>query len=175
MPATTVPPAPPSLVRLATIPHGDSLLAQGAASPQAKGPPKIKAIDTTPFTAGDPTKPDTDPAYLKGYDVPLPPGIPVGAIKNPNLVLTEAIKNQTIVSTLTISVSTKTPGGITNIPFVVQNADAVSMEPIFWIEIVQLPGGGGTFLQLQYSQTVLLRFLGLDWPHISVATLVKTF
>ena len=27
--------------------------------------------------------------------------------------------------------------------------------------------------QLQYTQTVVLNFLGIDWPHISVATLVK--
>jgi hypothetical protein len=156
-------------------PHGASLLAQGAAFPQAKGPAEDQSRRHDPVHGRRSHEPDTNPAYLKGYDVPLPPGIPVGAIKNPNLVLTEAIKHQTIVSTLTISVSTKTPGGITNMPFVVQNADAVSMESIFWIGNVQLPGGQGTFLQLQYSQTVLLRFLGLDWPHISVATLVKTF
>jgi hypothetical protein len=30
-------------------------------------------------------------------------------------------------------------------------------------------------MQLQYVQTVLLDFNGLNWPHVSVATLVKTF
>jgi hypothetical protein len=32
---------------------------------------------------------------------------------------------------------------------------------------------GSEFLQLQYTQTVILNFLNIDWPHISVATLVK--
>ena len=29
-----------------------------------------------------------------------------------------------------------------------------------------------TFTQIQYSQTVLLNFAGLTWPHVSVNTLV---
>ena len=29
------------------------------------------------------------------------------------------------------------------------------------------------FLQLQYTQTVILNFDGLSWPHVSVATLRK--
>jgi hypothetical protein len=28
-------------------------------------------------------------------------------------------------------------------------------------------------MQLQYTQTIILDFLGIHWPHISVATLVK--
>jgi len=64
-------------------------------------------------------------------------------------------------------------GGIENIPFVVQNANATSMSAIFWIEKVQREHGDGHFLQLQYTQKVILNFLGIDWPHIQVATLVK--
>jgi hypothetical protein len=30
------------------------------------------------------------------------------------------------------------------------------------------------FTQIQYSQTVILNFNGLAWPHVSVATLVST-
>jgi len=29
-----------------------------------------------------------------------------------------------------------------------------------------------TYPQIQYTQTVLLNFNGLSWPHVSVATLV---
>jgi hypothetical protein len=46
------------------------------------------------------------------------------------------------------------------------------MDAIFWIETVQL-ADGSSFLQLQYVQRVILDFLGIHWPHISVATLVK--
>jgi hypothetical protein len=62
--------------------------------------------------------------------------------------------------------------GIVNLPFVVQNANAVTLDAIFWIETVE-QADGSTFLQLQYTQTVNLQFLGVNWPHIGVATLVK--
>jgi hypothetical protein len=29
-----------------------------------------------------------------------------------------------------------------------------------------------SYVQIQYTQTVLLNFNGLSWPHVSVATLV---
>lgn len=32
---------------------------------------------------------------------------------------------------------------------------------------------GQQFLQLQYTQTVLLNFADLSWPHVSIATLRK--
>jgi hypothetical protein len=53
------------------------------------------------------------------------------------------------------------------------------MFATFWIEEISAPT---KFLQLQYVQTVFLNFpaLGgsgsnLSWPHVSVATLQKTF
>ena len=50
------------------------------------------------------------------------------------------------------------------------NADAVSVSAIFWIETLQ---GQTAPTQLHYSQTVLLNFNGISWPHITVATLTK--
>jgi len=64
-------------------------------------------------------------------------------------------------------------GGVENIPFLTTNANAATVLATFWIETVKHPSGFGHFLQLQYVQTVLLNFLGLSWPHVSVATLVK--
>ena len=71
-------------------------------------------------------------------------------------------------------------GGIENIPFLQTNADAATMFATFWIEEISAPT---KFLQLQYVQTAFLNFpvLGgssgsnLRWPHVSVATLQKTF
>ena len=63
-------------------------------------------------------------------------------------------------------------GGIVNLPFDIRNANATKLDAIFWIETVQQTDGS-TFLQLQYTQTVILNFLNIDWPHISVATLTK--
>ena len=53
------------------------------------------------------------------------------------------------------------------------NASPASMNAIFWIEKLAPKGGGPELLQLQYTQTVLLNFNGLSWPHVSVATLRK--
>ena len=71
-------------------------------------------------------------------------------------------------------------GGIENIPFLQTNADAATMFATFWIEEISAPS---QFLQLQYVQTVFLNFpvlganpvVNLTWPHVSVATLQKTF
>ena len=60
-------------------------------------------------------------------------------------------------------------------------ANAARLDAIFWIEKVADPSGGPIpFIQLQYVQRVILSFPPaagapiIQWPHISVATLVKT-
>ncbi len=171
VPSTTDPVQPATVVRQGTIPHGDSLLAQGHALTVAGGP-VIAAVDSTP-TKNSPGPPLT-PGYLDPFaNPPLPPGFKPPFVKNPNFALQEAILGQDITSTVVLIISTTPSGGIVNIPFVVQNANATKLDAIFWIETVQQPDGSGTFMQLQYTQTVILNFLGIDWPHISVATLVK--
>jgi hypothetical protein len=69
-------------------------------------------------------------------------------------------------------------GGTDNIAFLQggpagPNAQAAQMTAIFWIEHVAASGHEPAFLQLQYTQTVLLNFNRLSWPHVSVATLRK--
>jgi hypothetical protein len=178
VPVTTDPAVSASVVRLATIPHGDALLAQGN-SLMVQGGPEIKPADSTPIHHAT-QEPVTNPEYLEPFKTtPLPRDIPAGAIANPNVVLEAAIEGQQITSTTVLIVSTTTElggsaGGIENIPFVAKNANALSMEATFWIEMVTHQGfPGRQFLQLQYTQKVMLSFLGIDWPHISVATLVK--
>ena len=51
-----------------------------------------------------------------------------------------------------------------------KNANAASVSFTLWLETVQ---GQPAESQLQYTQTVLLNFNGLSWPHVSVATLRK--
>lgn len=170
VPATTAPQAEASVVRLATVPHGNALLAQGKGF-TVEGGPQIEPVSSTPTKVDG--EPLTDPGYLDPFlDAEPPAGIPQGAVANPNLVLTEAIKGQSITETVVLVISTQPSGGIENIPFLVENANAISMNAIFWIETVQLPGGG-TLLQLQYTQTVVLQFDEINWPHISVGTLLK--
>jgi hypothetical protein len=175
IPATTAPAAPTSVVRLGSVPHGDALLAQGQAL-TVPGPPQICPADSTPTTHSTGLPPA--PPYLDPFiDPPLPPGIPAAAVADPNVVLIDAIAGQVITETVVLPISTTNAiggltGGIENIPFIVDNAAVTSMSATFWIEKVQDPTTG-EFMQLQYTQTIVLNFLGIDWPHITVATLVK--
>ncbi|WP_428534011.1 heme-binding protein [Rhodopila sp.] len=187
VPATSDPVSEPSYVRQAVVPHGDSLLAQSVFARRVTGFPTIDPVDSTPFRGSviagltsTPVNPVTDPHYLAQYresalpSTGLPPGLDAAStIKDPTQVLLAQIDGQTIVSTVAIKLTTAAPaGGILNIPFVTNNANAVQMDAMFWIETVE-HGDGGHFMQLQYLQRVILDFDDVRWPHVSVATLVR--
>jgi hypothetical protein len=253
VPATTAPAEGPTLVRMASIPHGTTLEAQGTFS-TAPGKPKIPAVDITPFSTpanGIPT--DPQPRVVPKFPsqtatsnntarIPqdLSAFIAAGTLTqamldDPNSLLRDQISNQTILETITISVSTQPAsppvipgaptfgGGTDNIAFLLgdgaqpvaakPNAQVLQMTATFWIETVEYtlevpifhPGQPPLMLkptprlagqhvptfsvtppkkitkpihikvtstQIQYSQTVLLNFNTLTWPHVSVATLV---
>ena len=176
VPATTTPANAASIVRQATIPHGDSLLALGGVIPTIHGGPTISPVDSTP--ALNPPGAPLGAGYLAPFaNPPLPTGFKLPYVKNLNLALQDALSDQSsqgmsVARTTVLVVSTSNNGGILNIPFVTSNANATRMDAIFWIETIK-QSDGSEFLQLQYTQTVILNFLGIDWPHISVATLVK--
>jgi hypothetical protein len=182
IPPTTAPPAAASVARLASIPHGDAVNVQGNAI-SVNGPPDIQPANTVPFAIGTPTPPSGAPNNFPEYKLaapnpfrtsPLPPEITQAIIDDPNTVLSAAIAGDTITQTEVLVVSSDPSGGIENIPFLVQNANAAFVSAIIWIEKVKGPFDT-THLKLQYTQTVLLNFDGLSWPHVSVATLTKTF
>ena len=93
--------------------------------------------------------------------------------------------------TTTVNVADSS-GGIENLPFLITNADSALIFATFWIERVTRKNGE-RFMQLQYAQFVFLNFpavlipstapppqsdqgkLNFSWPHVSVATLRKTF
>lgn len=161
-----------TVARMASIPHGDTLLAIGMSQTTA-GAPTIPPLSTLP---------DAGPKMPLGYTDPYlnpPPGF---STANAHQVLEEAIQGQQIESTTTLSVSTANGGGLVNIPFVSANADATQFTCTYWIESVQDPATGQVFAQLQYSQQTDLRFLPtfggppgslIMWPHVNVNTLVK--
>jgi len=185
VPATADPAEPRTVVRMASIPHGTTILAQGTAT-FAAGPPVIPNNNILPFLIGNPAAvfhfPEQNLANPTAFRSPAAQiaGITQGMVDNPNSVLQAAIAGQTILSTRTLQISTKptapvTGGGTANTAFLAGSAhgpNAVSAEVFatFWIETVK---GTPNFLQLQYSQTVMLNFNGLTWPHITVATLRK--
>ena len=166
-----------TLVRLGSIPHGNALLAQSTffTPHPISGGPDIQPVDSTPVKKGGGALPL---GYLDPFLNPqLPPGIPSPWVKNPNQALLDEIarqeaEGQKIVETIVIVISTVPDGSVLNIPFLVKNANVAQLDAIFWIETVKQPDGS-KFLQLQYTQTVILDFLGVLWPHISVATLIK--
>ncbi|MGH2856732.1 MAG: heme-binding protein [Solirubrobacteraceae bacterium] len=182
VPQTQLPPEPATIARLATIPHGDAANLGGTAV-SVNGGPDIKPANTVPFPIGTPPPGPGTPNPFPEYNLgapnafrthPVPSGVTQAMVTDPNSVLVAAIAGQNITHTEVLIVSSTDGGGIANIPFVVQNADAASASAIFWIETVQ-GHGRKHHLQLQYTQTVLLNFKGLSWPHVSVATLTKTF
>ena len=178
-----------SLVRAASIPHGTTILIQGAAVSQL--PPVIPAVSTVPFqTGGTQQFPFPNESIISNPSsfrtTPLPAGITQALVDNPNVLLTDdnqaaASQGFQIIDSVEISVSASglTQAGqaalvaIGNIPFLIPNADVADVSATFWLERVRNPAGA-KFLQLQYSQSVLLNFNGLSWPHVTVGTLVKS-
>jgi hypothetical protein len=178
-----------TLVRAASIPHGTTILAQGSAASQS--PPQIPAVSTVPFNtltqSPNPFPSEstlTTPSALRTN--PLPENFPQSLVDDPNSFLTSAnalaaSKGFTFVEAIAIKVNATngtTEGQealstISNISFLVPNADVGTVTATFWLERVTNPQGA-SFLQLQYSQTVMLNFNGLSWPHVTVGSLVKS-
>lgn len=180
VPATTNPAVSASVARLASIPHGTTILAQGLAS-LASGGPTIPPVSLNPFSIGSPSAaspfPEQNLATESAFRTADLTGITQSMVDDPNSLLVAALQGQTIVSTVTLQVSTSDlpvpGGGVANTAFLSgglpgPNAATAQVSSTFWLETVQ---GSPNFQQLQYSQTVLLNFNGLSWPHVSVATL----
>jgi hypothetical protein len=186
IPPTTNPAEGPTVARLASIPHGTTILAQGTSLVAPH--PIIKPNSITPFVIGNPARTVTfpestlkTPSEFRGVSSHA---ITQTMVDNPNSVLTDALQHEEVISTVVLIVSTTASssisGGGTDGTAFLQgsatagpNASPASMNAIFWIEKLAPKGGGPELLQLQYTQTVLLNFNGLSWPHVSVATLRK--
>ena len=162
VPATTVPGEVSTVARMASIPHGTTVEAQGTFFTVAGGP-RIDPVDMTPFTTVvPPAKPTLIKFPSQTADNKETPRLPQdltsfiaantitqAMLDDPNTVLRNAIAGQNIVSTTVITISTKpaTPlfgGGTENIAFLLgdaetqkPNAQALQMTAIFWIETVE--------------------------------------
>ena len=167
------------IARLATIPHGDSVLALGK-SEESDGAPQIPDISGLPI--GVP--PDIENPYLEPYKHfhdNLFEGLfdPVA----PNALLEAANSGVNIVKTTKLELDTAVEtGGIVNIPFIVKQANAADMKSTFWIqELEETDENGNAKLRMQYSQVVLLDFFArndgfpglIRWPHVSINTMEK--
>jgi len=161
----------PAVARLASIPHGDAVLAIGDTTTIWE-PPSIDDRSAVPISGPETPLGYADPYKTAGFGF---------APSNVTAPLQEVIQNQQIVETTTLTVTTDGGGGLSNIPFVSKNANATSFTCVFWIETVQVPNGK-EYMQLQYFQQTNIEFLPtfggppgslIVWPHTNVATLVK--
>ena len=191
-----------NIARLASIPHGNSVLATGTAA-HVDGMPEIPGVSALPFgqfESIDQTPPDEydfrDPneVYLSPYkhyiDTPYVglvtgvPGFPGFSPRDMNQILNFANQGVEIDKTTILNVdSTREHGGIKNMPFTQREAEPVSMRSTFWLQqLKEKDKNGNPKLRLQYSQIVMLDFFPnrqdqmpgrVQWPHISINTLEK--
>lgn len=200
VPATTDPSEPASVVRMASIPHGTVILAQGLAEVHPGGPLNIPDNNILPFFFGSPAPANRDfgsvAQTFPELDLSQPtqfrfvaPGVTQKIVKNPNRVLQHALQaslqGTTMKSLTVLHVATnhriiKAGGGTANTAFLATsgnppggNANSTHVRATFWIETIAGTGGEPDKHQLQYTQTVMLDFNGIHWPHVTVGTLVK--
>jgi hypothetical protein len=180
---TTTPTQGKTLMRMGSIPHGTSFLAQGTFSTRPGRPtfPKVSITPTFIETGEEFRFPSQDADNSATDRIPqdLSSLIAEGKITqelldNPNSWLEKDIASQKISETTTTG--PLFGGGARNMAFLLgdkdakhPNAETGSMTATFWIETVE--DNGITSTQIQYSQQVCLNFNGLKWPHVSVATL----
>jgi len=162
VPATTVPPINQETVaRMASIPHGTTIDAQGIIATVA-GPPTIDPVDITPFLTAPPHNkikfPSQTATNANTARIPQDLSSFIGAgtitqalLDDPNSLLRSHISKQKIVNTVALIISTAPPpppplfgGGADNIAFLLgdaavtkPNAQATQMTAIFWIETVE--------------------------------------
>ena len=178
------------IARLSAIPHGDSVLALGR-SRRHPGKPEIPKVNGLPI--GRIRQNIAADIYFEPYrhfhqhpfmgtrtDVGFPGFDPV----RPDRLLRRANRGVPITRTTELMVDSELgTGGVSNIPFIVRQADAGALRSTFWIqELKELDSAGQPRLRLQYLQVVLLNFFsprgdGLpgqaSWPHVSINTLEK--
>jgi hypothetical protein len=157
VPATTDPAEGATIVRMASIPHGTTITAQGK-STTIKGKPTFAAIDITPTAnGGGPIPFPSQTATTQGTArIPqdltafIKDGVITQAmLTNPASVLSDHINGLDILSTDVITIATDPAaplfgGGISNIAFLLgdtkttaPNAQATKMTATFWIETVE--------------------------------------
>jgi hypothetical protein len=169
-----------NVARSGTIPHGDSIMLLGKPPFVVDSRPDFPEASSKPFNLGPPPL-----GYLDPYIMPFE-GLNV---LDPNKTLSADLDAQEkdgfeVTKTTTIVLDSDNNGGVLNIPFIKNRADAVRMQAIFWLEKVRNKNSGQEFDQLQYTQIIDIAFhqkFGenvdpddlIVWPHVTINTLVK--
>jgi hypothetical protein len=185
VPQTDNPAEVSTVAHMASTPYGTTVLAGTVATPISAAP-SIQKTSISPFVIGNPQQtvqfPEPSLSLPSGLRSENLTGITQAMVDNPNEILTNALLHTTVTNTVMLEVSSSSTaapvlGGGIAMPFlpaaVGQNAQIALVAATYWIETVTDDAGGPDVQQLQYTQTELLNFAGLSWPHITVATLRK--
>ena len=154
VPPTTNPAMPPSVVRMASIGHGTSMLAQGTAQGVAEGVPHIPDNNIIPVRVGSEPPAQSDfPAAEKMFpelklSVPTAfrtssPGVTSAMVQNPNSVLQgalESLSGRTFIHVSTAENPVVGGSGTANAGFLAGRADP--------------PGGNGKAAQVDASLSI---------------------
>jgi hypothetical protein len=125
VPVTTTPNEPVTVARLASIPHGTAIVAQGTMLAAVPAGPQIASVDITPFVAGTNPVGSTKVTFLSqtwaDNTTPRlpqnlgPTTITPAMLADPSTILRNQIQNQVITETVVIGISTNPaaplPGG----------------------------------------------------------------
>jgi hypothetical protein len=159
VPVTTNPTEPVTVARMASIPHGTTIEAQGVALPPIAGKPNISAVDITPFVGGNPANKITFenqtvankttrriPQDLTALNAAGKITQPI--LTDPNTVLRHQIANQNITQTVVILISTKPGSPLSGGPLTAGNPSAPAFgggnsNIAFLIGQAAPPAGGG--------------------------------
>lgn len=181
------------IARLGTVPHGDSFLAVGNSS-ISEGPPGIPEVNGIVIGGGDDLSVEYFEPYKHFFDNPFKGSVPIDGFSgfdpvDTTKLLRKALPGQ-VKRTTTLRVDSTLDhagvrnnhhAGVVNIPFIVHQANAVSVNCTFWIQEVEDSENGKQRLFLQYVQNVILDFFDRPdghpgparWPHVSINTLEK--
>ena len=150
IPPTTNPSDPSTVARLANIPHGTSLVAQGTVLPTINQAPPFAAQSITqsitPFVIGNPASlipfPNettlTTPSPLRTAPGDIP-NVTQAMVDNPNVFLSQAPNLSPITSTTTLQISTQllnppdSGGGTSNIAFLQGAAGGPNAQAGKWM------------------------------------------
>jgi hypothetical protein len=166
--------------------EGLGIMPVNVPTPPVQPPPPLKALTSKQHPVAEVVIENDNPGKTNG---PFPPEFQE-YIENPNKVLTDAIVGQDILGSIKIDLGTPKEQDEAE---PANNAFVQSARATFWIEWVRIPNGKSgrpgaknvpdpahqiepylgepTYLQLQYSQSVILVFNKVLWPHITVGTL----
>lgn len=156
-----------------SVPHGNSILAQGGISGYPSdylkdGPVNIENYPYPVIPAGI----DATPYTTKSVGNPFP-----ALNDNPNQPLQDGAADNPCTHYIQWSVNTENPaakGHVTNIPFEEQKANVVDYNANYWLQSF---GQENDFTQLAYNQTIYMDIpingKIVKFPHVTCNTLTK--